>query len=710
MQITKITEQQIDLKFEKFIESLFIKEEEREILRKAYKIAKLGHKDHTRYNGEPFINHPVETAIIVGCDIGLDANSVISALFHDLVMNTELDINFIDLNFEGEMAADIKKIVAGLWKIKGISDYFETNKIKFYQSLIETIAEDLRIIYIKIADRLHNMRTLYSLEPFRKRKVSLETLYIYAPLAERLGLYKIKSELEDLSFKYLNEKMYNYITETLKLNERKNIMKLNIFALPIIDKLRRAGYDFKILSRQKSVYSIWKKMETKNVTIDKIYDILAMRIVLKPKKSNEITEIREIEQIIRGLYEIKEDRTRDWLDKPKENGYRALHLTAKSKKGEWIEIQIRSEEMDYIAEHGLAAHWKYKGVLSEKMELDEKIELIKQKLKKGSKSDIDYYNDFKMLVGEPQFIYVYTPKGQEIILENGATVLDFAYYIHTDLGNTCIGAKVNNVPKPIDYRLNTGDVVFILTSKKQTPQIEWLDKVKTLRAKEKIKTYLKEFSYSDYQKGQEKFNEILQRKGFEESSDIYKYFCDLYKCSKKDLLIRLSKSEITGEEIEKVLEKYNKRKFFFFRPSKKNEKLKLGDFITASCCNPIPGDNVVGVKHNQIIIIHRKECPKVKDFEYITEVFPLKWDVYKAKSYYTKIEIEAENLKGIFYQITRILSQELEVNIKSVHFDTFDDGLTMSGWMEIYVLNNEHLNKIIKEIKSLPGIIKISRI
>lgn len=710
IEIVKLTEQEIDKKFEQFKEMFEYKAEEKKLIEKAYKIAKKGHKDHTRYNGDPFINHPLEVAKIIALDIGLPVTSVIAALFHDLVMNPEIDINFVDVSFPPEMATDLKRILKGLWRLKGISNYFETDKITFYQKIIETIAEDLQIIYIKIADRLHNMRTLYSLEPYRKYKISTETLYIYGPLAERLGLYKIKSELEDQSFKYLDEKNYNIIKQKLKDSEQINIMKLNRFTLPIIHFLRENNYKFRILSRQKSVYSTWKKMQTKNVSLDDVYDLLAMRIIFEPKTNNEIQETRNIAEMIRNNYEVKEDRTRDWLEVPKSNGYSALHLTIKSDFGHWIEIQIRTENMDYIAEHGLAAHWKYKGIEEKKKEFDEKIEEIKQKLNSNEKSKIDFSSDFSTLIGRPEFIYVYTPKGQQIILENGSNIIDFAFYIHSELGIRCIGAKVNNIPKPIDYVLNSGDLIYILTSKKQEPKIEWLDIVKTQKAKDSIRNYLKEHSCNEYEKGKKIIELILEKSVLEASSDVFKYLCEHFILSKKDLYIKTAKGEITSEEIEKVVNKFNKRKFFFFKPTTKNKKISIDNFITATCCNPIPGDSVVGVKNNNIIIIHRKDCQKAKEQELLTDVFPLTWDVYKAKSYYTKLEIESENQKGIFYQIARILSQELEVNIKSIHFDTVDDGLVMSGWLEIYVLDNNHLHRIIKEIKNLPGVTKINRI
>ncbi|MBN2662846.1 MAG: bifunctional (p)ppGpp synthetase/guanosine-3',5'-bis(diphosphate) 3'-pyrophosphohydrolase [Bacteroidales bacterium] len=711
----RITEEDVDLKFKDFLKNCHRckTEDDKKLLEKAFKFAKIAHQGQTRYNGDAFINHPLEVAKIVTIDIGLSAISAAAAMLHDTLTNSEdIDSSFFKISFGKKEAKEIIYLVNKLTKIKGTSNYFDTDKLVVYKQVVESLSEDIRIIYIKIADRLHNMRTLDALEPHRKLKVANETMYVYAPLADRLGLYNIKTELQDLAFKYLQPKNHSIIALRIKDDKWRNIMKLNRFALPIIYELTKAKIDFEIKSRQKSIYSIWQKTKRKKISIEEVYDIFAIRIVFNPKPENsEIEDSFVIANIIKNIYENKPDRTRNWIDQPKSNGYTALHITVKDQFGKWVEVQIRSKQMDDIAEHGLAAHWKYKGLEARKEEFDRKINDLKKKFENIDPEEINYSKDFKLLFTTE--LYVYTPKGKEITLDVGATVLDFAFAIHSNLGLHCVGAKVNNVLKPIDYKLQSGDEVFIITLRNQTPKKEWIDIAVTSKTKNYLKEYFKSELIDEKELGQTILNEVLEEYKTQPSSELFHHLRNYFQQNKRNLYINIGNSKIDKEQLKAAIKKFNKWKIRnFFKPtlSKENIELNSKNFIISKCCNPIPGDEVVGITTNENIVIHRKNCNELSKIEEAKKQFSLTWKMYRAKSFYTRLEIEAENQMGIFYKISRVLSKDLEVNIKSLHFETLDDEFIMSGWLEIFVLNKEHLNKIIAEIKEIFGVIKVERL
>ncbi len=705
-----INEIKVDEKFESFLKKCHRcqKTEDQAILRKAYNFAKIVHSNQTRYNGDCFINHPVEVARIACLDIGLSTKSAVAALLHDTVTNGDADFADIEMSFGKE----ITTLVERLARIKGTSNFFNINKSEVYRLLLIGISQDIRIIYIKIADRLHNMRTLASLEPERKLKIANETMYVYVPLAERLGLFGIKSELEDLAFKYLQPNNYREIAKHIKNTELKNIMNLNRFALPIIADLFAADIDFDIISRQKSIYSIWKKIKRKKISFDEVYDLFAIRIIFNPKsEETEKQEAFKIFDIIKSKHEIKADRIRNWIDEPKENGYEALHLTVKEQNTRWVEIQIRSTRMDDIAEHGFASHWKYKGVKYQKVRFDEKINKLKQQFESVDENTQFNYSDFNLLFSTE--IITYTPKGKEVILDVGCTVLDFAFAIHSTLGYKCIGAKVNKVLVPLDHNLQNGDSVFVLTSQNQEPKSEWLEKVKSPKAKSKLQEYFKKQKINEKEKGQNIIAELLEENDITPSRELINTLISNFNAKNKhDLYINVSNGSIPRDKLETVIKRQTRWRIRnFFVPVSTQKTQKIDNYITEKCCNPIPGDQIIGIKKDDAIVIHQINCPKITS-KNITEneVLQITWKLYKAKSFYTSLQINAENNMGLFHQISRTLAYDLEVNIKSLHFDTVDNGLEMNGWLGIYVLNKEHLEKVINKLKNISGIQSVERI
>ncbi len=709
MTIKLITEEEVDEKFNKFLNSCHrIKtQNDKDLLSKAYNFAKIAHKGQTRYNGDAFINHPLEVAKIVTLDIGLSTKSAISALLHDTLINTEREIEDIKLIFGEEIA----KLVDSLTKIKGTSDFFNVNKSEVYKRLLIGISEDIRIIYVKIADRLHNMRTLDSLEPEKKLKVAHETMYVYAPLSERLGLFKIKSELEDLAFKYLQPNNYHDIAKRIKDNEQKNIMFLNRFSLPIIKKLRENNFNIDILSRQKSIYSIWKKIKRKKIGFNEVYDLFAIRIIFEPQNTEkEKQEAFQIFEIIEKMYEIKPDRIRNWIEKPKENGYEALHLTVRGADERWVEIQIRSTRMDDIAEHGFASHWKYKGLEYQKMKFDEEIKKLKAQFESIKENDFDYLSNFKLLFSTE--IVTYTPKGDEIILPVGSSVLDFAFEIHTNLGLKCIGAKVNNMLVPLNHKLQNGDYVYILTSNNQHPKTTWLNVVTTQKSKAKLLEHFKTGKVNEKEKGQQILSEYLEKFDITPEPELFKNLISNFRTiNKHNLYLKIGSEEITKEKLISFLKKQTRWKFRnFFKPSTKETDLDkvIEKYNIAKCCNPVPGDKIVGIKKRDFVEIHRANCKSIQNRNK-EKIIQISWKSYKAKSFYTRLQIEADNIMGLFHKISRVLSYDLQVNINSVHFDTVENGFGMAGWLEIYVMNNEHIERIINQLLNIKGVRKVER-
>jgi len=653
-----ITEKDVDVKFDEFLENLYRcqNEKDKKLITKAYNFAKNAHKGETRFSGDAFISHPLDVAKIVANDIGLSATSISAALLHDVVTNTESGLSDIEVSFGKEIAS----IVRNLTKAN-------------------------------------------------------ETMYVYAPLAERIGLFIIKSKLEDYAFKYLQPDDYNKIAKRIKHSRQKNVNYLNKFSLPIIAKLFKKGYKFDIISRQKSVYSIWNKMVNKKVSLDSVYDIFAVRIIVTPKSDEtEKEECKEIFTIISALYELNPQRIRNWIDEPKENGYQALHLTVRGQRNRWVEVQIRSKKMNEIAEMGIASHLDYKGVLDKKITFDNKINELKKKFELGTEANFDYLSDFKLLFTTE--IVVYTPKGDEIILPVGATVLDFAFSIHTNLGMRCIGAKVNNKLLPIDQIIQTGDYIEILTSKSQEPKMEWLNFVKIPKVKYKLHELLKIRKIDEREKGQQVLAEVLKKYDYTPVPELFQVLTKFFKLKNKhELYFKIGSGEIEKSKLDSIIKKKSRWQFKnFIKPqlprflSKEQKEIIIDDdtdYKVASCCNPLPGEKTIGFKNedNQIIV-HKAICEVAKKQEKTSNHFPLTWKIYKAKSFKNRLKIEVESQFGVLSKITNIMSNSMDINIKSIHFETEDREHLLTGWIEFYVLNKEHLNLLIEKLQTIEGL------
>ncbi len=705
-----ITEKDVDAKFEEFIENCHRCRTKKDVklITKAYNFAKNAHRGETRFSGDAFINHPLEVAKIVANDIGLSATSISAALLHDVITNTESDLPDIEISFGEEIAS----IVKNLTKIKGTANYFNVNKSEVYRLILVGISKDIRIILIKIADRLHNMLSLSSLKPAKQLKVANETMYVYAPLAERIGLFTVKSKLEDYAFKYLQPNDYNKIAKRIKHNKQKNIHYLNRFSLPIIAKLFNGGYKFNIISRQKSVYSIWNKMVNKKISIDNVYDIFAVRIIIEPKsEETEKEECKEVFNIVSNLYELNPQRIRNWIDEPKENGYQALHLTVRGQRNRWIEVQIRSKGMNEIAEMGIASHLDYKGVADKKVIFDKKISELKEKFELGTEANFDYLSDFKLLFTTE--IVVYTPKGDEIILPVGATILDFAFSIHTNLGMQCIGAKVNNKLLPIDHKIQTGDYIEILTSKSQEPKMEWLNFVKIPKVKSKLHELLKVRKIDEKEKGQHILAETLKKYDYTPVPELFHVLTKFFKLKNKhELYFKIGSGEIQKSKLDDIIKKKSRWQFKnFIKPqlprffTKEQKEIIIDDdtnYKVASCCNPLPGESTIGFKDNKNqITVHKTICKIAEEKKKETSSFPLTWKTYKAKSFKTRLKIEVESQFGVLNKITNIMSNNLDINIKAIHFDTEDREQLLTGWIEFYVLNKQHLNLLVEKLKTI---------
>lgn len=717
-----------------------------EIITKAFQFAKEAHKGARRRSGEPYIMHPLAVARIVCGEIGLGSTSICAALLHDVVEDTEYTVEDV----KGLFGEKIARIVDGLTKIS--SGMFGDNvsaQAENFRKLLLTMSEDVRVILIKIADRLHNMRTLGSMTPAKQYKISGETMYIYAPLAHRLGLFAIKTELEELSFKWENPEVYKEISEKLALTSKKRSDIYKHFATPVIEKLNTLGFKYEIKARDKSVYSVWNKMQNKNIPFEEIYDIFAVRIIFENEPGiDEKKRCWDIYSVITDIYKLRPDRIRDWVSRPKSNGYQALHLTVMGPDGQWIEIQIRSRRMDDIAEKGFAAHWKYKeGKIEEDNELDKWLKTIKEILENPSPNALDFLDTIKLNLFS-QEIFVFTPKGEIRTLAQGATTLDFAYELHSDIGDHCIGAKVNHKLVPISYKLKSGDQVEILTSKSQKPQPDWLSLVSTAKARTKIEYALRK-NRRDLVKLGEK---ILQKSGINSDIELTPAILDrvvqYYKMtSKEDLYYAIGNHDIDlPQKINKLvnLKKQNTSGFFKYmrqvlHVGKKNDDsdtvatlplaLPEGDkpqidkkktytldedsfnknFKIATCCNPIPGDKVFGfITKSNMIEVHGINCPvglKLKA-SHGDQIVNLQWGNYATAPFMSTITIVGIDRVGILNDITQAISSG-SMNMKSVNIDS-NDGI-FEGRVVVYVHDVEGLKKLCARIAKIDGVKTVSR-
>lgn len=688
-----------------------------DIIRKAYQFAKTAHAGVRRRSGEPYIIHPIAVAHIVCKDIGLGSTSICAALLHDVVEDTDYTVDDIKDLF-GEKIA---QIVKGLTKISGgVFGDQASAQAENFRKLIITMSEDIRVVLIKIADRLHNMRTLDSQSVAKQYKIAGETEYIYAPLAHRLGLFTIKTELEDLSFKYNFPEKYNSISERLEAEREKRMAVYDNFSLPIMNKLNSYGYEFVMKERIKSAFSIWKKMEAKRIPFEEVYDILGARIVFKPHPgADEKLECFKIYNLITSIYTLHPGRTRDWLSTPKANGYEALHVTVMGPDGQWIEVQIRSQRMDDIAEKGLAAHWNYKkDYSSSESKIEEWLSTVNEILKNPDSNAMHFLDTFKLALYDTE-VFVFTPKGEMKTLPSGATALDFAFDIHSDIGMHCIGAKVNNKLVPLNYVLQGGDQIEILTAKQQEPQPEWINYVTTVRAKEKLNTIYKQNSRLFRQKGERILRDTLEALGYvvkkDFNNDVIKLLLDHFKLDNfEEVLTKLGKEEISLIDVPNLVKNKNRRisftSIFSSKGKKTKEKETTQKYCLAPCCKPIPGDDIIGFKSDEGIVIHKRDCPEALRYksQYGPKIVEAKWENTEDKIYNATIEVEGIDRKHILMDILKIISEDLDANIKKLTVNTF--GGIFNARINIYVSHVNDIKKICKEALKINGIERATRV
>ncbi len=704
-----------------------------EIITKAFNFANAAHKGMRRRSGEPYIMHPLAVARIVVGEIGLGSTSICSALLHDVVEDTDYTVEDIENLFGPKIAS----IVDGLTKISGgVFGEHASEQAENFRKLLLTMSEDIRVILIKIADRLHNMRTLGSMPTAKQLKIIGETLYIYAPLAHRLGLFPIKTELENLSFKYEHPDTYAMIEDKIAVDKVARMEFYDQFSAPINQKLVSLGYQFTLTARIKSVYSIWKKMSTRNIPFEEIYDLLALRIIFKPKPDiSEKEQCWLIYSVITEIYKPHPERIRDWISTPKTNGYEALHVTVMSQDGQWVEVQIRSERMHEIAEKGLAAHWKYKTGEQDESELDKWLKAIKEMLKHPEPNAIDFMDTFKLNLFASE-IFVFTPKGDIKTLPQGATALDFAFMLHSDLGVRCIGAKVNHKLVPLNYILKGGDQVEVLTSKKQTPKKEWLDFVTTARAQSRIKTYFKRQERLHIRQGEKALKTEMGKLELPLDTENLNKLLNYYKIlSKNELMRQIGYGNLNLDELPKALIKpkqgniiwrYLKRPFSTTNnaapapalpPAKKENNIILTEenadkqYQLAPCCRPIPGDNIMGyLDDSGVVIIHKRQCPiatKLKT-NFGSRIVTAEWQTHKVLSFVETLEIRGIDKRGVIIEILKIISGKYSMNIKALKVGS-EAGI-FSGTFEIYVHDTEEIKELCADIRKIKEVNFVQRV
>ena len=709
-----------------------------EIITKAFNFANQAHKGIKRRSGEPYIMHPIAVASIVCNEIGLGSTSICAALLHDVVEDTDYTVEDIENIFGPKIA----QIVDGLTKISGgIFGDRASAQAENFKKLLLTMSNDIRVILIKIADRLHNMRTLGSMLPNKQYKIAGETLYIYAPLANRLGLYKIKTELENLSFKYEHPEEYAEIEEKLNATAAERDKVFNDFTAPIRTQLDKMGLKYRILARVKSIYSIWNKMQTKHVPFEEIYDLLAVRIIFEPRnEEEELNDCFDIYVSISKIYKPHPDRLRDWVSHPKANGYQALHVTLMGNNGQWIEVQIRSERMNDVAEQGFAAHWKYKegGGSEDEGELEKWLRTIKEILDDPQPDAIDFLDTIKLNLFASE-IFVFTPKGELKTMPQNSTALDFAFSLHTDIGSHCIGAKVNHKLVPLSHKLQSGDQVEILTSKSQRVQPQWEVFATTARARAKIAAILRKERKANQKIGEEILNEFLKKEEIRPEEAVIEKLRRLHNAKNEEELLAAigSKAIILGEADKNELKEKqtsNWKKYLTFSFGNNKEKqeekepqekekinpkevLKLTEeslqkkYIMAECCHPIPGDDVLGyVDENDRIIIHKRQCPvaaKLKS-SYGNRILATEWDTHKELSFLVYIYIKGIDNMGLLNEVTQVISRQLNVNIRKLTIET-EDGI-FEGKIQLWVHDVDDVKTICNNLKKIQNIKQVSRV
>ncbi len=723
-------------RYKKLVASIkpILKENDSQQIKKAFKLSVDAHKDMRRKSGEPYIYHPIAVAQICVDEIGLGATSIICALLHDVVEDTNISLTEIEAIFGKKVA----QIIDGLTKISGNFEQGSSAQAENFRKMLLTLSEDVRVILIKLADRLHNMRTLDSMARNSQLKIAHETIFIYAPLAHRLGLYQIKSELEDLYLKYNEPEIYKDIAQKLKSTKAARDRFIENFIKPIKSKLEGTGLEFVIKGRPKHIYSIWNKIKKQNTHFEDIYDLFAIRIILQnipPEK--EKSACWQVYSIVTDQYKPSPDRLKDWISMPKTNGYESLHTTVMSQTGQWVEVQIRTSRMDDISERGYAAHWKYKGnETTTSGQLDKWITQVRETLESGDKSAIEFLEDFRGNLYSEE-VFVFTPKGDLKVLRKGATILDFAFDIHTDIGKKCTAGKVNNQLVPISHVMQNGDQVEILTTKNQKPSEDWLRFVVTSKAKARIKDLLKEENKVYISDGKDVITKRLKIYGLENNLETLNQLRAYFnKKDYNDLFYSFGKGYIQPEEIRKFktfrearLNKQAKveldNKAFLdaknfekaFKKAKGSDTLFIGDdlqeidYTLARCCNPIPGDAVFGfLTVNEGIKIHRNSCPNAQQLlsQYGNRVIKATWSSQVAKAFVASIHLDGVDRMGMIQDISKVISSVLHINMRSLSVDT-NDGI-FRGIIKVYVQDTNHLETLIKKLEAIESVNQVIRI
>ncbi|MEI9935576.1 MAG: RelA/SpoT family protein [Ferruginibacter sp.] len=705
-----------------------LKPGDKELLRRAFEIAADAHKTMRRKSGEPYILHPIAVALICVEEIGLGVRSSICALLHDTVEDTDITLD----DLQREFGPEIAKIVDGLTKISSVMDTNSTQQSENFKKILLTLTDDPRVILIKLADRLHNMRTLDSMKREKQLKISSETVYVYAPLAHRMGLYGIKTEMEDLSMKYLEPDTYRFIAQKLNDTKRERTRYINDFIRPLKEKLEKSGVAFEIFGRPKSIHSIWTKMKKKGVSFEEVYDLFAIRIIVNSSPEKEKEDSWKVYSIITDEYNPSPERLRDWLSNPKSNGYEALHTTVMGPQGKWVEVQIRSKRTNEIAEKGLAAHWKYKEGTTDESRFDKWFQQIREALSNQDTNSLDFLQDFKTSFLAEE-IYVYTPKGDVKMLPIGATALDFAFIVHTAVGSRCIGAKVNHKLVPISHKLRSGDQVEIITSAKQKPKEDWLSIVVTAKAKTKIKEALREEKKGIADDGKYTLQRKIEGMGaafspgnIDEVVNFYKLNSHLdlfYKIAIKEIdLKELADFHVMGERLEPPKPKIVIPEIPLHHTHQKAHGKKDAELVIfgessdkiqytlANCCKPIPGDDVFGfVTTGEGLKIHRTNCPNAARLlaNYGHRVVKTKWAKNKEISFLTGLKILGLDDVGVIHKITNLVSGEMKFNIAAMTIEAKEG--VFEGNIKIFVHDRDELDELCNQLLKLPGIERVDR-
>lgn len=707
-------------------------DEDKKIIRKAFDVAVDAHKDQRRKSGEAYIFHPIAVAKIVATDIGLGATSIAAALMHDVVEDTEITVQDIEKMFNPKIA----QLVEGLTKIAKVKTDQEISvQAENFRKMLLTLNDDVRVILIKIADRLHNMQTMESMADYKQAKIASETLYIYAPLAHRLGLYNIKTQLEDLGLKYTEPEIYNDIVSKIKETKEEQDAYIKTISDVLSKSLVDEGIEFTIKGRPKSIYSIRRKMKAQGVTFDEVYDKFALRIIYKAEQHDEKFLAWKIYSLVTDHYRPSPSRLRDWISSPKSTGYEALHITVMGPKGRWVEIQVRSERMDEIAEKGYAAHYKYKNGATEEHGLEIWLNQLKEALENSSANAVDFVEDFKLNLYAKE-IYVFTPKGEIKSLPKGATSLDFAFSIHSEIGVKTRGTRVNGKLVPLNHVLNSGDQVEIITSANQKPTSQWLDYVTTSRAKNKIKNVLNENTKKIAEEGKELLERKLRHLKITLNENTTNELVNYFKLQTSlDLFYRAGIGAIENQQLKDFAAQKSNTLVNFFKKtikrspsaqpeqihkneiSKKYDLLVFGteqdklDYKLSTCCNPIPGDEVFGfVTINEGIKVHRKDCPNAISMQsnYAYRIIPAKWIDSSQEEFKAILKIKGMDILGLTNNLTKVISSQMNVNIQSISLSS-EAGI-FNGQVTVIVQNNTILKKLIDNIKKVDGIDKVTRV